>query len=133
MLVELAEHGGDLPLPERVVERIVDQLRRHAQAADGVAVDRFIIMRGAEALQIAGHIGELRQHVESLASMMGAHLNSSAASGSCKVYWYWVFCSRACRSARPDARLAEERDARKPLGRLAQAGHDLGGGRLALV
>ena len=39
VLVELREHRRDLPLAEGVVERVVDHLRRDAQARGGVAVD----------------------------------------------------------------------------------------------
>ena len=39
VLVQLREHGRDLPLAEGVVERVVDHLRRDAEARGGVAVD----------------------------------------------------------------------------------------------
>ena len=37
ILVELREHGRHLALAERVVERVVDQLRRDAEPRSGVA------------------------------------------------------------------------------------------------
>ena len=39
ILVRLAEDGGDLPLAERVVQRVLDRLHRHAQPHRRVAVD----------------------------------------------------------------------------------------------
>ena len=39
VLVQLREDGRDLALAERVVERVVDRLRRDAEARRGVAVD----------------------------------------------------------------------------------------------
>jgi len=40
VLVQFGEDGGDLPLPERVVEGVVDQGRRDPEARGGRAVDR---------------------------------------------------------------------------------------------
>jgi len=38
-LVHGKEHGGHLSLAERVVQRVVDDLRRETQARGGVAID----------------------------------------------------------------------------------------------
>ena len=39
VLVQLREDGRDLPLAEGIVERVVDHLRRDAEARRGIAVD----------------------------------------------------------------------------------------------
>src|SRR5208283_2756681 len=39
VLVERRVHRGDLPLPERVVERIVDRLLGETKARSGVTID----------------------------------------------------------------------------------------------
>src|SRR5947199_77964 len=40
ILVQLREYCRDLPLPERIVERVVDHLRRDPQPRRGVPIDR---------------------------------------------------------------------------------------------
>ena len=59
VLVGLAEDGGDLPLAERVVQRVLDRLYRHAEPHRGVAIDVDV---GAEAivLLIGGDIHQGR-------------------------------------------------------------------------
>ncbi len=59
VLTGLGEDGGNLPLAEGVVQRIGDIRDLDAQARRGVAVDVQIDLQAA-ALQIAGHIGQLR-------------------------------------------------------------------------
>src|SRR5487761_221363 len=65
ILVELAEYGGYLALPEGVVERVIDHRRSDAKTAGGIPVD------GQRALQslillIAGNISQLGQSVQLL-------------------------------------------------------------------
>src|SRR5262249_42785800 len=61
------EDRGDLPLPEGVVQGVVDRLWRDAEASDGVTVDLEHHARRGR-LQIACYVlqlrkgGELRQH-----------------------------------------------------------------------
>ena len=66
VLVEGRVDGRDLPLRERVVQRGVDQLRRHAEARRGVAIDDD---RGGEplVLLIGVDVGKLGQARERLA------------------------------------------------------------------
>ncbi len=58
--VELGEILGDLALAERVVQRVVDQLRLDAVARGGVAIDRQR-QRGALGLLVGGDVAQLRQ------------------------------------------------------------------------
>ena len=58
--VELGEILRDLALAERVVQRVVDQLRLDAEAGGGVAVDRQR-QRGALGLLVGGDVAQLRQ------------------------------------------------------------------------
>jgi len=51
VLVELREDRGDLTLAERVVERVVDHLRRDAQAG-GNKVQRVVQVRQMNARQV---------------------------------------------------------------------------------
>src|SRR6516165_10190336 len=65
ILAELSEHGGDLALAERVVERVVDELRRQPEPADNVAVEpEHQARRGG--LEIAGHVLQFWQRFELL-------------------------------------------------------------------
>ena len=84
VLVELGEDRRHLALAEGVVERVIDRLRRDAEAAEHVAIDLQIHTRRGS-LQIAGHVLEFGQRGEP-----GQHdwrpLKSSATSGSCRVY-----------------------------------------------
>ena len=56
VLVELGEDGGDLALPEGIVEGVVHIGHGNAQPGRGVAIDHQF---GAQALvlQVAGHVG----------------------------------------------------------------------------
>ena len=63
VLVQLREHDRNLPLAERVVERVVDQLRRHAEPRGRVAVDHDLNLPTLELL-VAGHVAKLRQFLE---------------------------------------------------------------------
>ena len=60
VLVERREDGGDLPLAERVVERLVDRLRQDPHAGRGVPIDDD---RGLEppVLLIGGDVAQLVQ------------------------------------------------------------------------
>src|SRR5438046_93080 len=60
VLVQLSEDGRHMPLPEVVVERVVDGLRENPQARRGVAVNRDICPQPVVEL-IRGHIAQLRQ------------------------------------------------------------------------
>jgi len=44
VLIQRAVHGGYLPLSECIIERIVDVLRSHPQAAGGIAVDHQLCL-----------------------------------------------------------------------------------------
>ncbi len=61
--VELGEILRDLPLPEGVVERVVDLLRREAEAGGLVAVDGQRQGRAARLL-VGRHVAQLRQGPE---------------------------------------------------------------------
>ena len=60
--VELGEILGHLPLPERVVKRVVDQLRLDAVARRGVAVD-LQLQRRSLRLLVGGDVAQLRQRL----------------------------------------------------------------------
>ncbi len=60
--VELGEILRDLTLAERVVKRVVDQLRLDAVARRGVAVD-LQLQRGALALLVGGDVAQLGQRL----------------------------------------------------------------------
>ncbi len=59
ILVELGEHGRDLALAERVVERVVDGRGRDAEARGGVAIDHQMRIQ-AVVLLIGRDIAQLR-------------------------------------------------------------------------
>ena len=63
VLVELREHRRDLPLPEGVVQRVVDHLRRDAQPRGGVAVDHQLGLQPL-VLLVAGDVAQLRQRLQ---------------------------------------------------------------------
>ena len=61
--LELGEILRDLALAERVVERVVDRLRRNAETRRLVAIDGDL-ESGRVGQQIAGDVGELRQRAQ---------------------------------------------------------------------
>src|SRR5215831_17281030 len=67
--LELGEILRDLALPEGVVEGVVDQLRRDAEARRLVAVDGDLELRGVRQ-EIARHVGELRQRAHLLEQLL---------------------------------------------------------------
>ena len=96
--VQLREDDRDLALAERVVERVVDLLRRDAEARRRVAVDRERHLEPGRLL-VARDVAE---HVllAQLRDELGAHVASSLGSASSSVYWYCVRLTRLsiCRS-----------------------------------
>ena len=60
VLVERTVHGGDLPLSEGVVERIVDVLRGYTQPAGGVAIDHQLRLQSL-ILLVGIHVAQFRQ------------------------------------------------------------------------
>ena len=58
VLIGLSEDGGNQPLAEGVVQRVVDGRGRYAEPARGIAVDLHIGLQAA-VLQVAGDVGEL--------------------------------------------------------------------------
>src|SRR5262245_51628936 len=67
--LELGEILRDLALAEGVVEGVVDQLRRDAEARGLVAVDGDLELRGIRQ-EIARHVGELRQRAHLLEQLL---------------------------------------------------------------
>ena len=65
VLVNSLIHGGDLPLAKGVVQRVIDYLRRQAQARGRIAVDDQAGFQCA-VLQIAIHILKLRDRSQLL-------------------------------------------------------------------
>ena len=61
--VELGEILRDLALAERVVQRVVDQLRLDAEARGGIAVDRQR-QRRALGLLVGGDVAQLGQRLQ---------------------------------------------------------------------
>ncbi len=71
ILVQRRVHGGDLALAEGVVQGVVDQLRRDAEARRGGAI---ISDHGLQALilLVAVHVGDDRNVAQLARSMWGA-------------------------------------------------------------
>ncbi len=70
VLVELGEDGGDLALTERVVQRVVDGLNRHAEPARLLAIDgqfERVTLVG----QIVVDVGQFRQIAQRLGHPLG--------------------------------------------------------------
>ena len=65
VLVQLSVERRYQPLPERIVERVVDHLRRDPQPGRGVPIDPERDSQ-ASVLLVAGNIAELRQGLELL-------------------------------------------------------------------
>src|SRR4029077_5560558 len=65
ILIELRENGGDLPLAEGVVERVVNVGGQNAEARGGVAVDG---QRGEQAVVqlVGGNVAQVRQCLQFL-------------------------------------------------------------------
>ncbi len=62
ILVQLREERGNLPLAERVVERVVNRLRRDAEPRRRHAVNHQGRLRAVRLL-VGGHVAELRQRL----------------------------------------------------------------------
>ena len=60
VLVQLREHGRNLPLRERVVQRVVDVLRGNAEPGGGVAVDDELGLQAVDLL-VAGDVASARE------------------------------------------------------------------------
>ena len=60
MLIDLTEYRCHLPLPERIIQGVVDGLGRNAKSSDGVAVDLQHHARGGR-LEISRHVLQFRQ------------------------------------------------------------------------
>ena len=60
VLVQLGKYGGNLALPEGVVERIVDGLGQNAQTRRGIAIDDQFGFEAA-ILLVGGHVAHGRQ------------------------------------------------------------------------
>ncbi len=84
ILVQLRKNRGDLPLAERVVQRVVDRLRQNSQPRCRVAINRQGCLHAA-LLLIAGHIAQLGKSLN-LSISFGAHSASSLPSASSIVY-----------------------------------------------
>jgi hypothetical protein len=67
--IELSVVLRDLPLPIGVVESVVDQLRRNAEAGGLVAVDRDLELRRI-GQEITRRVGKLRQRAELLQHLL---------------------------------------------------------------
>ena len=60
VLVERTVHGGNLPLPEGVVERVINILRRNSQPAGGVAVNHQLRLQSF-ILLVSIYVAQFRQ------------------------------------------------------------------------
>src|SRR5450759_701624 len=69
ILVQLRKHGGDLPLTERVVKRVVDGLRQDAQSRSCVTVDDQVCLQSV-VLLVAGHVAQLRYGLQLLQKLL---------------------------------------------------------------
>ncbi|MNI37237.1 hypothetical protein D3C73_913210 [compost metagenome] len=77
VLVELGEDGRDLALAERIVERVVDGLHRHAQHAGLVAVD-VQFQCAALVGQVVVDVGQFRALAQRLGQAVGLQCNLRA-------------------------------------------------------
>ena len=128
--VELREILRHLALAERVVQRVVDQLRLDAVARGGVAVD-LQLQRGAVGLLVGGDVAQLRQRL---------HLRQDLRRPFVQLGEVGVLQRELELGARRPAaephvlrRLHEEPGALDLLELGTQAGDDLLRGRVALV
>ena len=94
ILVRLRVDRRDQPLPERVVERIVDRRHAHAQPARRVAIDGEEGLQPA-ILQVARHVGQRRDLLSSRSISFGTHSLSRSASGSSRMNWNCVRLTRS--------------------------------------
>ena len=94
VLVRLRVDGRDQPLPERVVERVVDGRHADAEAARGIAVDVHERLQPA-VLQVAGDVGELRRLLEPRQATSAPTRRVASASGSSSVNWNCVRLTRS--------------------------------------
>ena len=112
VLVQLREHRRDLPLAERVVERVVDHLRRDAEPRRGVAVDHQARLQ-PRVLLVAGDVAQLGQRLQAARRAAAPRRASSSASAILEA----VLVLRAADAVLDRQvlhRLHEERDARRP-------------------
>ena len=63
VLVQLRKDDGNLPLPEGVVQRIVDGLRKDSQPRRGVAVDSEVRPEPAVEL-VRGYVAQCRRRAQ---------------------------------------------------------------------
>ena len=130
MLVELTENSCYLPLPERVIESIVDGLRGDSQPSDGVAIDLQHHARSSR-LQIAGHILELRQGGKP------GQYNGGPFEQLRDIRVLQSILILGLADSGPDlhilAGLPKQGDSRDPRGRPAKPIDDIGGRRRALA
>ena len=95
VLIECRIDLRDMSLTERVVEHSGRPVQESTPTREATSRSTLMLHRAAGALLIAGDIGKLR-------AIPAASPGGSAPSGrvrrwsmSTKVYWYWVFDSRA--------------------------------------
>ena len=62
ILIQLRENRGDLPLAERVVERVVNRRRQNAQSRGRIAVNYEICLQPM-VLLVGGDVAQLRQAI----------------------------------------------------------------------
>ena len=87
VLVARGVDGGDLPLREGVVERVVDGIDAHPEPCGGVAIDLDVELESAGLRSFETSTSPGICFMRS--RIFGAHSKSSSMSGSHSVYWYW--------------------------------------------
>ena len=94
VLVQLREHGRDLPLAEGVVEGVVEHLRRDAQARRRGPIEDHARLE-ALALLVARDVAQLGQASAGDRRSAAPTAPARAASGSSRLYWYCVRLTRS--------------------------------------
>ncbi len=120
-----------LPLAERVVQRVLDLARRHAELARRLAIDVDRDLRILDQ-QVARDVDQARATAAGASPAARAAVFSAVMSPLCSVYWYRLF------DARPPIEIAggfwmNVRDAGDARHRLREVARDLVGAAIPLV
>ena len=79
------EHGGDLALAERVIQRLVDRVHGDAVGRGGLAIDIDGHLQ-AGILPVVGHVGQFGLLAQRLHQPACSRCRSSVSSRSCRTY-----------------------------------------------
>ena len=85
ILIELREHRRHLPLPEGVVQRVVDQIRRDAEARSGQPIDHDMFLP-AVVLLIGRDVAQRGNRLELVDQLVRSTGSTPSALGSSRLY-----------------------------------------------